>query len=232
MKDLIFRQLFDHEGESSTYTYILADEKTKEGIIIDPVIENVERDAEIIKELGITVKYILDTHIHADHVTGAGKLKQMLGGQTAVGIGANADSYDIGIEDGAEFLFGSHTAKAISTPGHTDSCTTFQVDNMLFTGDTVLYRGCGRTDFQQGDARKLYHSVRDKLFILDENILIYPAHDYKGRTVSSIKEERAYSARLRDGIGEDQFVEIMDNLNLAKPKKIDIAVPANMQCGL
>ena len=229
---MIFRQLFDIKGESSTYTYLLADEESKDGIIIDTVIENVERDSGIIKELGIKIKYIMDTHIHADHITGAGKLKQIIGCETVVGSGANVKTYDIGISDGESLNFGSHVVKAISTPGHTDSCTTFHVDNMLFTGDAVLYRGCGRTDFQQGDSRKLYHSVRDKLFVLDKDTYIYPAHDYNGRMVTTIKEEKAYSARLRDGISENEFVEIMKNLNLPKPKKIDIAVPANLKCGL
>ncbi|MDY6932910.1 MAG: MBL fold metallo-hydrolase [Spirochaetota bacterium] len=229
---MFFRQLFDIKGESSTYTYLLTDDKSKDGIIIDTVIENVDRDSGIIKELGINIKYIMDTHIHADHITGAGKLKQMFGCETVIGSGANVKSYDIGISDGESLSFGSHIVKAISTPGHTDSCTTFHIDNMIFTGDAVLYRGCGRTDFQQGDSRKLYHSVRDKLFVLDKDTLIYPAHDYNGRMVTTIGEEKAYNARLRDGISENEFVEIMKNLNLAKPKKIDIAVPANLKCGL
>jgi len=229
---MIFRQLFDIKGESSTYTYLLADEENKDGIIIDTVIENVERDATIIKELGIKIKYIMDTHIHADHITGAGKLKQLIGCETVVGSGANVTTYDIGIKDGGILNFGRYEVKAISTPGHTNSCTTLHIENMLFTGDTVLFRGCGRTDFQQGNSRKLYHSVRDKLFVLDKSTFIYPAHDYNGRMVSTIEEEKTYNSRLRDGISENEFVEIMKNLNLSKPKKIDIAVPANLKCGL
>ncbi|MDY6969148.1 MAG: MBL fold metallo-hydrolase [Spirochaetota bacterium] len=229
---MIFRQLFDIKGESSTYTYLLADEESKDGIIIDTVIENIERDSNIISELGIKIRYIIDTHIHADHITGAGRLKQIIGCETVVGSGANVKTYDIGINDGESLNFGKYEVKAISTPGHTDSCTTLKVNNMLFTGDSVLYRGCGRTDFQQGDSRKLYHSVRDKLFTQDKDTYICPAHDYNGRTVSTIKEEKTYSARLRDGISEDEFVEIMANLNLPKPKKIDIAIPANLKCGL
>lgn len=228
MKYLV-KQLF--EEESSTYTYFIIDKNSKEVVIIDPVEESFERDMEIIKELQLKVKYVLDTHIHADHITTAGKIRELTGAQTVIGSGAKVDCADILIEDGTVLKFNSLEIKAISTPGHTDSCTSYYIPqlNLVFTGDALLIRGNGRTDFQQGSPEKLYQSIQ-KLFALPEQTIIYPAHDYKGRTSSTIEEEKKHNPRLANKSKED-FIKIMNNLSLPKPKKIEQSLPANLKCG-
>ncbi|MFN7904372.1 MAG: MBL fold metallo-hydrolase [Pseudobdellovibrionaceae bacterium] len=228
-KEIIFHQLF--EAESSTYTYIIADKKTKEAAIIDPVLETVDRDLKLIEELGLKLIYALDTHIHADHITGAGELRQRLGIKTGVSIDAEVSCVDIPLEDGQELLLGDKTIKVIATPGHTNTCLTYAFEGMIFTGDALLIRGCGRTDFQQGDSSKLFHSVKDKLFRLPEETLIYPGHDYRGQTSSTIGIEKKYNPRLNEKISLDEFKKIMSELDLAHPKKIHEAVPANLACG-
>jgi len=227
---MIFHQLF--EQESSTYTYLLADEDTKEAILIDAVLETAERDLKLITELGLKLKYLLDTHIHADHITGAGTLRAKTGAKTAVSSGANVQCVDVTLNDGDELKFGKYTLKALSTPGHTNSCMTFYTEGMLFTGDVLFIRGTGRTDFQQGDSRKMYHSIHDKLFTYPEGTKIYPGHDYKGMSYSTVGDEKKFNPRVGGGKSEDEFVQIMNELKLANPKKIDIAVPANLKCGL
>ena len=227
---MIFHQLF--EKESSTYTYLLADEASKEAIIIDPVIETVERDLKLISELGLTLKYILDTHVHADHITASGELRQRTGAKIALSSSYGLGCPDIALEDNQELKFGSHTIKGIHTPGHTNGCMTYLVDNKLFTGDTLLIRGCGRTDFQEGSAQQLYKSVRDKIFSFPEDFMIYPAHDYKGFTSTRIGDEMKLNPRLKMSVSEDEFIQIMDNLHLDYPKKIQQAVPANQTCGI
>jgi len=227
---MIFHQLF--EQESSTYTYLLADEDTKEAILIDAVLETAERDLKLITELGLKLKYLVDTHIHADHITGAGTLRAKTGAKTAVSSGANVQCVDVTLNDGDELRFGKYTLKALSTPGHTNSCMTFYTEGMLFTGDVLFIRGTGRTDFQQGDSRKMYHSIHDKLFTYPEGTKIYPGHDYKGMSYSTVGDEKKFNPRVGGGKSEDEFVKIMNELNLANPKKIDIAVPANLKCGL
>lgn len=227
--DLIFYQMF--ETETSTYTYLLADAATKEAILIDPVLETAQRDLALIAELGLKLVYVLDTHIHADHVTGAGFIRDQTGAKTAVGEGAKVTCVDISLKDGQELSFGSHAVKAIATPGHTDSCTSFYADGMVFTGDALLIRGTGRTDFQQGSSEKLYESVTKRLFTLPPETVVYPAHDYRGHTKSTIALEMKYNPRVGGGRTKDEFIRIMSELKLANPKKIQAAVPANLACG-
>uniref|UniRef100_A0A182QI82 Persulfide dioxygenase ETHE1, mitochondrial n=1 Tax=Anopheles farauti TaxID=69004 RepID=A0A182QI82_9DIPT len=229
-EDFFFRQLFDEQ--SHTYSYLLADIATKEAILIDPVLEQAKRDAQLIGELGFTLKYALNTHMHADHVTGTGYLKQLLPGTVSVisqSSGAKADKH---LVDDETVQFGRHVLRAMSTPGHTNGCMTFVVEEqgIAFTGDTLLIRGCGRTDFQEGNSRSLYRSVHERIFTLPENFRLFPAHDYKGNMETTVAEEKRYNPRLTKDV--EAFVELMDNLNLPYPKMIDKAVPANRECGL
>ncbi|KAM6967820.1 persulfide dioxygenase ETHE1, mitochondrial [Aplochiton taeniatus] len=227
---LFFRQLF--ESESSTYTYLLADTKSKEAILIDPVLETVDRDLKLIDELGLSLKLAVNTHCHADHITGTGLLKQRVFGLKSAISRHSGAAADVQLSDGDKLTFGKHYLVVRETPGHTDGCVTYVTgdQSMAFTGDTLLIRGCGRTDFQQGSSETLYQSVHEKIFTLPEQCLIYPAHDYKGQTVSTVGEEKKFNPRLTKSL--EEFVDIMKNLNLKKPAKIDIAVPANLVCGL
>lgn len=227
---MIFRQLF--EPISSTYTYLIADSKTREALLIDPVRETIERDLQFVQELGLKLKSILETHIHADHVTSSGPIRKKTGAKIYLGQGSKLESADHLLEDGEEFMLGELTIKTILTPGHTDGCTSYLIGDRVFTGDTLLIRGCGRTDFQQGNSEALFHSVREKLFSLDDSILVYPGHDYKGRTCSSIGEEKEFNPRLKMSNSLQDFIEIMAKLKLSPPKQIDVAVPANMQSGM
>ncbi|XP_014327823.2 persulfide dioxygenase ETHE1, mitochondrial-like [Xiphophorus maculatus] len=226
----IFRQLF--ESESSTYTYLLADKNTKEAVIIDPVKETLDRDVKFVKELGLNLKIAVNTHCHADHVTGTGLMKKQIQGLKSAISKHSGASADIQLSEGDNITFGKHCLIVRETPGHTDGCITLVLGDksMAFTGDALLIRGCGRTDFQQGSAERLYKSIHEVVFKLPEDCLLYPAHDYKGQTVTTVGEERKYNPRLTKNL--EEFVKIMDNLNLPKPKKIDIAVPANLLCGL
>lgn len=231
MKNIIFRQLSD--AETSTFTYIIADLQTKEAAIIDPVLEQVERDAKYISELGLTLKYILDTHVHADHITAASSLKKHFPAASyALGKHSQLLCADILLEDNEELSLGAVTIRSIETPGHTDNSVSYLVEGMIFTGDALLIRGCGRTDFQSGDNHALWQSIKERVFTLPEDTLIYPGHDYKGFNVSSVWEEKRLNPRLKDENTEEQFVQIMDNLNLPYPKKIDASLPANMLCGV
>ncbi|KXJ78937.1 hypothetical protein RP20_CCG002968 [Aedes albopictus] len=228
--DFFFRQLFDEK--SWTYSYLLGDINSKEAVLIDPVLEQAKRDAKLVQELGFNLTYALNTHMHADHITGTGYLKQLLPGTISViseASGAKADKY---LRDNEVVKFGRFELKAMSTPGHTNGCMTYVVEEqgVAFTGDTLLIRGCGRTDFQEGDSRTLYKSVHERIFTLPENFRLFPAHDYKGNMETSVAEEKQYNPRLTKDI--DGFVEIMANLNLPYPKMIDKAVPANRECGL
>jgi glyoxylase-like metal-dependent hydrolase (beta-lactamase superfamily II)/rhodanese-related sulfurtransferase len=228
---LIFRQLID--PQTSTYTYLLADSRTSEAVLIDPVFEQAQRDAALVTELGLTLLCTLETHVHADHVTGAWLLKQRFGSRIAVAAASGAQGMDLALQHGDRIAFGSRHLRVRATPGHTDGCLTFVLDDetMAFTGDALLIRGCGRTDFQAGDPRKLYQSVRMQVFTLPQDCLLYPGHDYRGLTVTSVGEERRFNPRLGGEIGEDDFVGYMQNLNLPHPKQIDVAVPANLVCG-
>lgn len=226
---MIFRQLFDHQ--SSTYTYIIADPDTREAAIIDPVIGQHDRDVEIVQQMGLKILYLIETHIHADHITGSSRLKKSLGGEIVAGETTGLRCADLLLADEQTLQVGGLELKARLTPGHTDGCTCWVMKDRVFTGDTLLIRGCGRTDFQQGDAKKLFLSVREKLFQLSDSTLVFPGHDYKGRTCSTIGEEKRFNPRLNLKVSESEFVEIMDNLNLSQPLLIEKAVPANMRCG-
>lgn len=228
---MLFRQLFD--AESSTYTYLLADPNTREAVLIDPVRDQVERDIKLLDELGLRLVYTLDTHVHADHITSSGVLRRRLGSKTVISAKAGAECADIMVKQDDVIRFGNQALEARETPGHTSGCTTYVTADraMAFTGDALLIRGCGRTDFQQGDARALYRSIRDQIFTLPPDTLIYPGHDYRGQTVSTVGEEARLNPRLAKKT-EDEFAAIMGELHLAKPKKIDVAVPANLHCGL
>lgn len=227
--EILFRQLIDEE--SHTYSYLVADPETRMAALIDPVVEQHQRDLQIIEDLNLELLYTLDTHVHADHITGADSMRKATGSKVVLGAHAGAEGADMLVEDDAFLLLGKLRIRAISTPGHTDGCTSYVLGDRVFTGDALLIRGTGRTDFQQGSAATLYDSIREKLFLLPPSTLVYPAHDYKGRTATSIEEERRLNPRVRDGISKDQFVEIMDNLDLAPPKKLDESLPANLRCG-
>jgi glyoxylase-like metal-dependent hydrolase (beta-lactamase superfamily II)/rhodanese-related sulfurtransferase len=228
---MIFRQLFD--PQSSTYTYVLADPGSREALLIDPVFEQARRDAALLDELGLKLAWTLETHVHADHVTGAWLLREKLGSRIAVSQRSGAEGADRYLGSEEKLLFGKRYLLARPTPGHTGGCTTYVLDDqsMAFTGDALLIRGCGRTDFQGGDARTLYRSVREQIFSLPERCLLYPGHDYRGLTVTSVGEEKLYNPRLAESIGEGDFVGYMTHLGLPHPKQIDIAVPANLKCG-
>ena len=227
---ITLKQLFDRE--SCTYTYLLIDGQTREGAIIDPVLETFDRDMQIIKELGVELLYTIETHAHADHITSAGKFREMTGAKLVYGEGTGIKAIDIPLADGDKIDLGHYQIRAISTPGHTSGCTSYFRDGMLFSGDTLLIRGCGRTDFQDGDPGKLYDSITQKLFVLSDDTVVYPCHDYNGRTASTIGEEKAWNPRLGGDRSRDEFVELMNNLNLDMPKRINEAVPANMSVGI
>jgi sulfur dioxygenase len=228
---LVFRQLFD--PASSTYTYILADPKSGEAVVIDPVFEQVRRDAALVTELGLRLVYALETHIHADHVTGAWLLQRRTGCRIAVSADGGAEGADRYLVADDVIAFGARNLQVRKTPGHTKSCLTYVLDDrsMAFTGDCLLVRGSGRTDFQEGDPAAMYRSVHQQIFTLPDDCLLYPAHDYRGLTVTSVREERCFNPRLGGETGESDFTGYMRNLRLAHPKKIDVAVPANLRCG-
>lgn len=226
------RQMFDED--SSTYTYLLWDEATKDAILVDPVDLQVDRDLDAVRELGLNLVYGVNTHAHADHITGTGLLRTRVDGLRSVISEASGADADVKIGDGDRIVFGSRFVEARATPGHTAGCLSYVADDASFvlTGDAMLIMGCGRTDFQGGSAETLYDSVHSRLFTLPDATLVYPAHDYQGRTESSIGNEKANNPRLGGGKTKEEFVEIMGNLNLPYPRKIDAAVPANMRCGV
>ncbi len=230
MSAIGFRQLFDYD--TWTYTYVLWDLDTKDAILIDPVREQYLRDLEVLTDLGLKLHYVLDTHVHADHITSLGMFRDSMGAKTVFGKPAGVACADVLLEDGETLTFGKHTIKALATPGHTDACTSYQVEDMVFTGDALLIRGCGRTDFQQGSPEKLYHSIHEKIFTLPDDTKVYPGHDYRGRTVSSVGEEKQLNPRLKVDNTLEDFSRIMNNLNLPHPKKIAASLPANMECGI
>lgn len=229
---MLFRQLFD--AESSTYTYLLADEETHEAVLIDPVLEQVSRDVALVAELGLNVRYALDTHVHADHVTALGALRDALGCETVFSANAGVDCADRAVRQGDRLEFGGRFLEVRETPGHTNGCVTYVLDDrsMAFTGDALLIRGTGRTDFQQGSAPTLYRSIHEQIFSLPDEALLYPGHDYRGRTATTVGEEKRLNPRLGGGKSLEEFAAIMENLKLAAPKKIAEAVPANLACGL
>lgn len=227
---MIFRQLF--EPVSSTYTYLLGCEETGKAVLIDPVISAVERDLAELARLGLTLAYSLDTHIHADHITAGLELKRRTGSLIAAPAIDALPCTDLGVEEGKDFVVGNLGLQPIHTPGHTDGHFAYLLDDRLFTGDALLIDGCGRTDFQNGSADDLFQSVRKKLFSLPDDTLVYPAHDYQERRVSTIAQEKHRNPRLGEAISLERFKEIMAGLNLPYPKFIDHAVPGNRQCGV
>jgi len=228
---MIFRQLFD--PQSSTYTYLLADEGSRHAILVDPVFEQVKRDTALIEELGLKLVWTLETHVHADHVTGAWLLRERVGSRIALSAAAGVEGADRLLAHGERVEFGQRWVEVRATPGHTSGCVTYVVDDQqaALTGDALLIRGGGRTDFQQGSAETLYRSIHEQIFTLPESCLLYPGHDYRGLTVTSVGEEKLYNPRLGGQILRDDFIGYMNNLGLAHPKQMDIAVPANLRCG-
>ncbi|RLQ23378.1 MBL fold metallo-hydrolase [Seongchinamella sediminis] len=228
---MIFRQLYDNS--SSTYTYLLGCPDTREAVIIDTVFEQHGRDAALVRELGLTLRYTLDTHVHADHITGAWLMRENLGAQTVIASGAGVTETDVAVGHGDVLAFGNQSLSVRATPGHTDGCLTYvsRDQDMAFTGDCLLIRGAGRTDFQAGDAHRMWRSIREQIFSLPEDCLLYPGHDYSGRTVSTVAEEKAFNPRIGGDAREEDFVGYMENMGLPHPRLIDIAVPANMRGG-
>lgn len=228
---MIFRQLYDRE--TCTYTYLLGCVRRREAVLIDPVLEHVDRDASLIEDLGLTLVATLETHVHADHITGGGLLRERTGAKYGVSAAGEVVGAELQLVDGDVVPFGDQKLEVRATPGHTSSCVSYYLAalGMIFTGDALLIRGCGRTDFQAGDARALYRSVQGQILSLPEGTLIYPGHDYNGRMMSTVAEERAFNPRLGVGRSEDDFTALMNGLTLAHPKKIAVAVPANQRCG-
>ncbi len=227
---MIFRQLF--EPLSSTYTYLLGCEASGQGVLIDPVVVAMDRDLAELDRLGLTLAWTLDTHIHADHITAALELKKKIGSKIAAPAYDRLPCTDVGIEEGKPFQVGGITLQPLHTPGHTAGHFAYRFSDRVFSGDALLIEGCGRTDFQDGDAGALYKSVREKLFSLPDDVLVYPAHDYEGRHVSSIAQEKKRNPRLGEARTLEEFRSIMANLNLPYPMFIDYAVPGNKLCGV
>jgi len=225
---MLFRQLFDRD--SSTYTYLLADERSGEALLIDPVLEQVDRDLQLVSDLGLRLALVLDTHVHADHVTGAGALRARTGAATISGVGGPGCA-DRLVRAGEVLRVGGVELEVIATPGHTDDSISYRAADRVFTGDALLIRAAGRTDFQNGDAGQLYDSISARLFTLPDATLVYPAHDYRGLTVSTIGEEKRFNARIA-GKTREEFVTVMSSLRLPAPHRIHEAVPANRACGM
>lgn len=224
---MMIRQLFDKE--SSTFTYLLVDQRTQEAVLIDPVREQVERDLALIHELGAKLVYVMETHIHADHVTAASTIKSRTGAATVASI-AGATCADLQVRHGDTIRVGDQAVTVLATPGHTDDSISFRCGDAVFTGDALLIRSCGRTDFQNGDAGTLYDSLTKLLFQLPDDVVVYPAHDYRGFSSTTIGEEKKYNSRAA-GRTRAEFVALMEALDLPRPKQIDVAVPANRACG-
>lgn len=229
---MIFRQLYD--GVSSTYTYLLADENSREALLIDPVFEQIQRDLALLRELNLTLRLVVDTHAHADHVTAAWILKQKTGCLIALADAVGAEQVDLPLKHGDVIGVAGLSLEVRATPGHTNGCLSFVLSDhsIVFTGDALLIRGCGRSDFQEGDAARLFDSITRQIFVLPDDCAIYPAHDYSGRTRSSVAEEKAHNPRVGGEANERDFVQYMNAMQLPHPKKIDEALPANMRSGM
>ncbi len=225
---MIFRQMYD--PDSSTLTYLLADDHGH-AVLIDPVLEHTELYLAEVAALNLTLAWVLDTHVHADHITGSQTLKARTGARTAIAADCSAPGYDELLSDGDAIGFGLEKIRVIATPGHTPGSLCYLWRDRLFTGDTLMINSCGRTDFQHGSAVQMYHSITEKLFTLPDETLVYPGHDYKGRRVSCIGEEKVLNTRIA-GKTEAEFVEIMNSLNLATPRRLHEAVPANLLGGI
>ena len=226
---MIFRQLFDLK--SSTYTYLIASGKGREAIIIDPVLENVQQYLNILAELDLKLVKVIDTHIHADHITGAGHLKKKTNCSTLMGENTPAETVEIKVKDGENIKLEQLNLKSIYTPGHTSDSYSFLMDNFLFTGDTLLINGTGRTDFQNGNSKDAYNSLFKKLLILPDDTIVYPGHDYNGKTKSTISNEKKNNPRLQVKSAEE-YAEIMENLNLKKPDEIESNITSNIKLGI
>src|SRR6478736_3567961 len=226
---MIFRQLFD--SVSSTYSYLIASRRGADALIIDPVLEKVDRYVQLLTELDLRLVKAVDTHLHADHITGLGALRDRTHCITVMGEQSKADVVSMRLADGEKLEIEGVALDVIYTPGHTDDSYSFAMDDRVFTGDTLLIRGTGRTDFQNGDARAQYESIFNRLLRLPDSTFVFPAHDYKGDTVSTIGEEKAYNPRLQVK-SVDEYIDLMSKLNLPNPKMMDVAVPANMKVGL
>ena len=226
------RQLFD--ANTSTYTYLLWDEESRETALIDSVIEQADRDEKIITELGLNLTWLLETHIHADHITASGELRRRKPQTAKVALhkASGSSCADRLLQDGDEIRLGNQVIKVLYTPGHTDTDVSYLIDGAVFTGDALLIHGSGRTDFQSGDAATGYDSITGKLFTLPDETKVYPGHDYKGQTVSTIGEEKEFNPRIGGGRSREEYIAIMNGLKLAKPARIEEAVPGNMACGL
>jgi glyoxylase-like metal-dependent hydrolase (beta-lactamase superfamily II) len=227
---MIFRQLF--ETDTSTYSYLLGCERSRKAVLIDSVVSEIDHYIEFLQSLNLKLIYTLETHVHADHITGAGLLREKLGSKSVVHRDAGAMCADLLVTDGVLLQVGDMELQVRHTPGHTNGCVSYVMADRVFTGDALLINGCGRTDFQQGSAEQLYDSITGKLFSLPPDTLVYPGHDYQGNTVSTIKQELAKNSRLGGGRSREDFISIMHCLNLAYPKYIDQALPANHSCGL
>jgi glyoxylase-like metal-dependent hydrolase (beta-lactamase superfamily II) len=229
---MLFRQLLD--AETSSYTYLLADRQSREAVLIDPVREQLDRDLEVLEGLGLELRLSLETHVHADHVTAGGLLRERLGCEIGLGHAAGVLMADRQLRDGESIRFGRHRLEVRATPGHTAGCVTYVCHEagMAFTGDALLVRGCGRTDFQGGDAARLFEGIRSRIFTLPDETLLYPAHDYRGRTVTTVGEEKRFNPRVGLSRTREEFVALMEKLKLDYPKRMDEAVPANLATGV
>ncbi len=223
----------DVDDRAESRSYIVADRNSGQAVIIDAVIENVERDLRIARELGLSLLFAIETHIHADHITGASLIKDKTGARIVYGGGAKGEvtGADRFLFEGEALTFGHTALTALATPGHTNGCTSYALPGAVFTGDALFIRGNGRTDLQGGSAEKLFHSVRKKLFALPDDTIIYPGHDYQGRVSSTIGEEKQFNERLNLSINKESFVGMMNRRNTPRPAKMDIAIPANMRAG-
>lgn len=226
---MFFKQFF--EQESSTYTYMLGCEETREAVLIDPVASDIEIYTKELEQHQFTLIYTLDTHVHADHITAANLLRERFHCKSVLHRNSGVNCGDILITDGCTLKLGNLCIEARYTPGHTNACTSYLVGNMVFTGDALLINGCGRTDFQAGNAGTLYDSIHKQLFSLPDDTIVYPGHDYKGRLSSTIVNERLYNSRLGQKRTREDFIKLMKDLNLPYPKQIDKALPANQACG-
>jgi len=229
MDKINIRQLFDYE--TCTYTYILWDSVSKEALIIDPVLEQTQRDLDYLNKLSLKLKYIVETHIHADHITGAWMLKNKCDAKICCGSETGVKGANILLGDGDEITVGNYFLKAIHTPGHTEGCTSYYIDGYIFTGDTLFIEGTGRTDFQGGSSENIFESVRNKIFTYPDSTIVYPAHNYKGFTSSTIAYEKQNNPNVGVHMSKEDFIEKEKNMNRPYPKRFDVAVPANLICG-
>jgi len=231
---MLFKQLF--EPDSSTYTYLISCPDTGTTALIDPVLDTVDRDLRVLQQLGLSLDYTIDTHVHADHLTGAKRLREQANSKIVYPAMVDAACVDIGLREGEPFKVGNIAIQPLFTPGHTDHHHAYLIDNgtqkMLFSGDALLIEACGRTDFQSGNPHELYHSIHEKFFSLPDETLVYPCHDYEGRFITTIAQEKERNPRLGHDKSEAEFVRIMEEMDLPYPRKIDFAVPGNEECGI